>query len=91
MSYKLEVTPEADKDLIKLKRNEPLSYKKALKLLDELEIHPTIGTGHPKQLSEDKAGQWSRRITEKHRLVYKVHEEIITVLVLSAYGHYDDK
>ncbi|MGC4234601.1 MAG: type II toxin-antitoxin system YoeB family toxin [Niabella sp.] len=34
---------------------------------------------------------WSRRISQEHRLVYRVQDEVITVLVLSAYGHYDNK
>lgn len=32
-----------------------------------------------------------RRINRKHPLIYEIREEIITVLMLSAYGHYDDK
>ena len=36
-------------------------------------------------------GQWSRSITKKHRLVYQINEYEVIVLVLSAYGHYDDK
>jgi len=60
-------------------------------LLVELQEHPFTGTGHPKPLGENKSGQWSRRISKKHRLVYKTVEKVITILVLSAYGHYDDK
>jgi toxin YoeB len=53
--------------------------------------HPTTGTGHPKQLSGDRAGQWSRRINQKHRLLYMIDGDKVVVLLLSAYGHYDDK
>ena len=35
--------------------------------------------------------RWSRQITKKHRLVYRIFEHEIYVEVLSAYGHYDDK
>lgn len=49
------------------------------------------GTGKPEPLSGDRSGQWSRRITQKHRLIYEIEENIVTVDVLSAYGHYDDK
>ena len=41
-----------------------------------------------------KGGQgerWSRRITQKHRLVYEIHDTEVLVLVLAAYGHYGDK
>jgi len=91
MSYKVIISPEAKEDIAKLKKNEPQAYKKVITLIHELAIHPTLGTGHPKQLSQDKAGKWSRRITQKHRLVYEIHEEAVYVFVLSSYGHYDDK
>ena len=60
-------------------------------LLVEIMEHPTTGTGKPERLSGDRAGQWSRRITDKHRLVYTINDTQITVLVLTTYGHYDDK
>ena len=65
--------------------------QKLAALLLELTEHPTTGTGKPEPLSGNRAGQWSRRITQKHRLIYMVEEEKIIVLLLSAYGHYDDK
>ncbi len=33
----------------------------------------------------------SRRISRKHRLVYEIHDTEVIVLVLAAYGHYEDK
>jgi len=89
--YSLEYTDDALEDFKKLKKYEPKAFKKVNKLLEELMEHPTTGTGHPHQLTGDRAGQWSRSITKKHRLVYKVEETRIVVLVLSSYGHYDDK
>ena len=41
--------------------------------------------------SGDRAGQWRCKITDKHRLVYEIHDSEVVVLVLMAYGHYDDK
>lgn len=89
--YRVEFAPEALADVAKLQKSEPASFKKLAKLIKELEEHPKIGTGKPKPLGGDKAGQWSRRITDKHRLVYEVEEEQVVVLVLSSWGHYDDK
>lgn len=91
MNYELNFTDAALKDLALLKRNEPTAYKKALKLLDELRLHPTTGTGRPEQLKGNRAGQWSRRINSKHLLVYTINNGILTVIVLAASGHYDDK
>ena len=53
--------------------------------------HPTTGTGKPEALRGDRKGQWSRRITGEHRLIYEIHEDIITVVMISAAGHYGDK
>lgn len=89
-TYEISYTARAQSDLEKLKHSEPSAFKKAVKLLHELVDTPTTGTGHPHQLVGDRAGQWARSITKKHRLVYEVHDNEIVVLVLAAYGHYDD-
>ena len=91
MSYSVELSPGAAKDLAKLRKSEPKAFEKALTLLDELAVHPRTGTGKPEPLSADRAGQWSRRITLKHRMVYSIEDEIVSVYVLSYYGHYGDK
>ena len=88
--YNVIYVRKAEDDLRKLKRNEPDSFKKVVKLLNELAEHPYSGTGKPEPLRGDRSGQWSRRITKKHRLVYEVHDTEVIVLVLSAYGHYED-
>ena len=91
MTYNVLVTKEAQNDLKKLLQSEQQAYKKALKLIAELYEHPRTGTGKPEQLTGNRSGQWSRRISNKHRLVYEIHDTEVVVLVLTAYGHYDDK
>ena len=91
MSYNVQLSPDALMDLAKLKKSEPKAFSKALDLIDELREHPRTGTGKPEPLSGNRSGQWSRRITQKHRLIYSIEEEIVSVFVLSSYGHYDDK
>jgi len=90
--YELEYTSEFEKDKEKLRKSGDIqALKKLAVLLLELTKHPTIGTGKPEPLSGDRAGQWSRRISGKHRLIYMIDHEKVVVLLLSAYGHYDDK
>ena len=89
--YHVVYSEKAEADLAKLKRSEPATYKKVVKLLNELMLHPRTGTGHPEPLKGDRSGQWSRTITKKHRLIYEIFENEVYVDVLSAYGHYDDK
>ncbi|MDP4228265.1 MAG: Txe/YoeB family addiction module toxin, partial [Bacteroidota bacterium] len=52
---------------------------------------PTTGTGQPELLKHDLAGLYSRRINKKHRLVYSINHEVVTVHVLTAWSHYGDK
>ncbi|MBR1932674.1 MAG: Txe/YoeB family addiction module toxin [Prevotella sp.] len=89
--YFVDITEKAQLDLNRLAKDEPKAYKKALKLIAELYEHPTTGTGHPEQLKGIPNNRWSRHINDKHRLVYRVLAEEVIVLVISAYGHYDDK
>jgi len=91
MKYKIEFKEQATQDLVALAKSEPKAFAKAQALIEELREHPRTGTGKPEQLSGDRSGQWSRRITKKHRLVYEIHDMEVIVLILTAYGHYNDK
>ena len=92
MKYELQYTSDFEYDKEKLRKSGEINVlQKLAKLLIELTEHPTTGTGKPKPLSGDRLGQWSRRITKKHRLIYFIEEKKVIVLILSAYGHYDDK
>lgn len=89
MIYEIQYTPVAEKDL---ERHRKSGNKKLLEKLDalinELRTHPTTGTGKPEQLKYYRMPTWSRRISKEHRLVYSIENDIVTVLILSAYGHY---
>ena len=91
MTYRVIITPEADEDLAKLAKNEPKVFLKAQRFMEELREHPKTGTGHPEPLKGKPEGRWSRELTKKHRLVYRIFNEEVLVLVLSSYGHYNDK
>ncbi|MDR0693913.1 MAG: Txe/YoeB family addiction module toxin [Prevotellaceae bacterium] len=91
MSYKIRFTEQAVEETKRLKKSETAAYKKLRKLLAELIEHPYTGTGKPEPMKYDYAGCYSRRITKKHRLVYNISEQEITVLILSTANHYDDR
>ena len=92
MIYEVEFTDAALNDIESLRKaGEFAAIRKIDALIDQLQKHPFTGTGNPEPLIGDKKGQWSRRIVGKHRLTYSVDNEKITVIVISAYGHYDDK
>ena len=91
-NYRVIIKKTAKKDLIKHKKSGNLKSKiKISKIINELKIHPYSWTGKPEQLKHNLTGFWSRRINKKDRLVYKVAEDIVTVYIVSALGHYDDK
>ena len=51
-----------------------------LDLVESILRDPFEGIGKPEALRHDMAGCWSRRITQEHRLVYKVTDKRIDFL-----------
>lgn len=92
MSFSIDLTEEAILDLEKHKRSgDKKILQKIDKLFNELREHPYSGTGKPELLKYYESPTWSRRITDKHRLIYRIQNENVVVLVLAAWGHYADK
>ncbi len=92
MTYTLELTKTAVDDIKKHKKSgDKVVLKKIGQLLEELMEHPRKGKGQPEPLKYELEGLYSRRINKKHRLVYQIDDEIVTVIVLSAYSHYGNK
>lgn len=90
MKYSVIFLPEADEDVKRIKKSGNKALLKKLNtLLEEISEHPTFGTGKPEQLKHYEIPTWSRRISGEHRLVYRIQDDVITVLILSAYGHYN--
>lgn len=48
-------------------------------LIEDVCRHGNEGIGKPEPLRYDFAGYWSRRITDEHRLVYKVTETEVRI------------
>jgi len=55
-------------------------FNKLKKLIQEAAKTPYEGTGNPEPLKYDYSGCWSRRITDEHRLIYKVKEDLIEII-----------
>ena len=86
--YRIVFSNDAKKDLKELSKKSPQAVKKLSKLLEEIREHPRTGTGQVEPLKGDDGNVYSRRISYEHRLVYRIYDEVIVVLVLSAFGHY---
>ena len=88
----IEIDFDARQELQKhYKSGNRANIKKIEKIISELSETPYSGTGQPEQLKYELADYWSRRINKKDRIVYRVDENIVTVFVVSAMGHYNDK
>ena len=89
--YKLKLTQEAQADydwLEKCKgKNSPL-MSRLNRLLRALQEHPKVGIGKPEPLKGNLSGLWSRRIDEKHRLVYEIQDSEAVVFAISMRDHY---
>jgi len=54
-------------------------FSKIGDLIKEITRTPFTGTGKPEPLKGNLSGFWSRRITDEHRLVYKVEKDILYI------------
>jgi len=61
-------------------------FNKINSLIIEIMRDPFHGTGKPEPLKWEWAGHWSRRITQEHRLVYRVLKD--QIIIASCKYHY---
>jgi toxin YoeB len=69
---KVTFDDEAWDDYIALLESDRKALRKLNGLIEECKRHPFTGTGKPEPLRDNLKGWWSRRITQEHRLVYRV-------------------
>lgn len=92
MNYLIDFSDEASEGVHKHRKSgDKQAINKLNQLINELRENPTTGTGKPKRLTGVGGNQWSRRITDKHRLKYEIFEDTGIVEVLQTWGHYYDK
>jgi toxin YoeB len=85
--WALDFRPKFREDLIYwIKTGRKLALR-TLELVEAVLDDPFGGIGKPEPLRHELAGCWSRRITQEHRLVYRVTES--RVYFLQARYHYD--
>ncbi|RBQ07710.1 Txe/YoeB family addiction module toxin [Pedobacter miscanthi] len=90
--FKVVVSERAQKNLLAIEKSgDKGSIKKVNQIIEELYEHPETGVGNPEKLKYDLSGFWSRQINRKDRLIYLIEDEIVTVTIISALGHYGDK
>ena len=85
---KLSVTSGALEDLEAWPTTSPEVLSKIIRLIAETTRSPRTGTGKPERLKHLDGEVWSRRISEKDRLVYDIQPDVITIIACRF--HYDD-
>jgi toxin YoeB len=85
---KLSITSGATDDLEAGAASNPKVLARIIRLIAETVRNPRSGTGKPERLKHISGEVWSRRITEKDRLVYDIDGDMITIVACRF--HYDD-
>ena len=87
--YNVIFTQNFRNNFAKLNKEDKKIIAKLMQLILELSETPFEGKGKPEALKYALQSSWSRRITKKHRLVYRVENKMI--ILVSCYGHYKNK
>lgn len=69
---KLAFTPIGWDEYLAWQAAEPTALARVNALIEACRRTPFQGIGKPEPLKRDLQGWWSRRITQEHRLVYRV-------------------
>lgn len=70
-----------------LREKDKIMHKNLCKILQEMQRHdPTKGLGKPEALKHALSGLWSRRLSQKDRLIYRFDDHAIYIFAIR--GHY---
>ena len=86
MKRQLSWDPDAWSDYLYWQQTDKLILKRINELIKDCLRSPFDGIGKPEGLKANLRGYWSRRITDEHRLVYKVDDE--RILIIQCRFHY---
>ena len=79
-------TDFARKQYEELQEKDKRLIKKINILIKDIKRNGNEGIGKPEPLQHELSGYWSRRITEKHRLIYVVTEN--ELIIIGCSEHY---
>jgi toxin YoeB len=76
---RLIFSKDAWEDYLYWQANDKIILEKVNILIKDIMRQPYSGLGKPEKLSRNLSGWWSRRITQEHRIVYKLAEGDILI------------
>jgi toxin YoeB len=59
---------------------DPKLYRRIVALIADTLRDPYRGIGKPEPLKYELRGYWSRRINDEHRLVYRMDNDVLTII-----------
>jgi len=74
---KLIFSEQAWEEYLYWQKTDPKILKRINNLIQSIQRSPFEGIGKPEPLKHQFSGYWSRRITDEHRLVYKLESDAI--------------
>ena len=86
---RVELSQQASQDLAWWARSNRSTYQRILRLIDDSRSTPFAGIGKPEPLRYGPANTWSRRIDQRHRMVYRVYDDAIQIV--AARFHYNEQ
>ena len=79
---KLIFADEAWDDYLDWQKQDRRMVERINKLIRETQRDPFAGVGKPEALKHALSGFWSRRITDEHRMVYRMEEDALLIAQL---------
>jgi toxin YoeB len=79
---KMIFAEQAWEDYLFWQQTKPKIMRRIHELIKDTTRHPFEGIGKPEPLRHALSGYWSRRITDEHRMVYKVTGEHLLIAQL---------
>ena len=79
---KLTFSDEAWEDYLYWQKQERKMVERINRLIKEVQRDPFAGVGKPEALKHALSGFWSRRVTDEHRMVYRVTEDALEIAQL---------
>lgn len=79
---RLVFAKEAWEDYLYWQTQDKRMVERINKLIREAQRDPFAGVGKPEPLKHALAGFWSRRITDEHRMVYRVEGDALQIVQL---------
>jgi len=79
---------EGWEDYLYWQNSDRKTLKRVNELIRDIERDPFRGKGKPEPLRHEWQGYWSRRINDKDRIIYRIHNNQLEIATCRS--HYDD-